>query len=102
MGKTAEDIRGELREWRREHPTASLSAIDAEVERRYRDLLTEVVEELASAEQEAEGICPHCQQPMQRRGQHPHTVQGRGGKQITLRRGYAVCPVCGTGLFPPR
>ena len=101
MGTSAEEIRRNLREWRRQHPAASLSEIDAEVEWRYRELLTETVEELASVDQCAEVVCSHCQEAMQRRGQHPRTVQGRGGKPITLRRTYYVCPVCGTGLFPP-
>jgi predicted RNA-binding Zn-ribbon protein involved in translation (DUF1610 family) len=101
MRKTAEDIGRELREWRRAHPTASLSEIDAEVERRYRELLTETVEELAHQEQGTEEACPHCQHPMQRRGQQVRTVQGRGGKTIALQRAYYTCPACGTGLFPP-
>lgn len=101
MGQSPDEIRSGLCDWRREHPTASLSEIDAEVERRYQEMLTETIEALASAEQPEEIVCPHCQQLMQRRGQQQRTVQGRGGKQITLRRPYYVCPACGTGLFPP-
>ena len=101
MSKSAEAIQSDLREWRQQHRAASLCEIDAEVERRYRELLTEVVEEFANEDTTAEVTCPHCQQPMQRRGQQARTVYGRGGKVITLRRTYFTCPDCGTGLFPP-
>lgn len=82
MADQAEAIRNELRHWRREHPQASLSEIDTEVERCYRALLTETVEELATQDGGEPVTSLHSQLPLQR----------RGGKAITLAE-IAIYPV---------
>ena len=62
--------------------------------------LARAAAELAEGEAERPA-CPDCGQPMQRRGHQTRTVTVQGDQAVRLRRAYAVCPACGTGVFPP-
>lgn len=105
-----QEIREQLRQWRREHPQATFDEIDAEVARQYARLHAEVVAELSTAGDsviagggEGERVrCPECQMPMQRRGQRRRRLATRRGVEAELVRDYYACPTCGVGLFPPR
>jgi len=108
-GMQDQEIREQLRQWRRDHPQATFDEIDAEVEHQYAMLEAEVVAELSAAgavgvvaTQEPKVVtCPQCQSPMHRRGQRTRQVPTRRGRPAALTRDYYVCPACGTGLFPP-
>lgn len=117
QGMGEQEIREQLRQWRRAHPRATFDEIDAEVARQYAALHAEVVAELsggsaATASEElvgadggaSEGMvrCAQCQIPMQRRGPRRRRVLTRRGVEAELVRDYYVCPACGAGLFPPR
>lgn len=45
--------------------------------------------------------CPVCETALHKRGKQARSLQGRGGKDIRVERSSGICPVCGTGLFPP-
>jgi hypothetical protein len=45
--------------------------------------------------------CPVCELLLRERGEKSRKLQGKGGREITLKRQYGTCPLCGTGLFPP-
>jgi len=45
--------------------------------------------------------CPRCGGPLRPRGKKSRTVVTQGGQAVRLAREWAVCPSCGTGLFPP-
>ena len=121
--ETEQEIREQLRQWRRAHPQATFDEIDAEVARQYARLHAAVVAELSLAAGGATGaaegatgaaegatgaaegadvLCPACQTPMQRRGQRRRRNATRRGVEAELARDYYVCPACGAGLFPPR
>lgn len=93
----------ELSAWRRAHPYATLSEIEAEMDKRLNQIRAQMLAELAGdvAAEEEEMICPRCGERMHRRGKKKRRLQVQGGEEIELERHYVVCPKCGAGLFPP-
>jgi YgiT-type zinc finger domain-containing protein len=107
-GKELDDVRKELREWKRQHPKATLAEIERETMKRMAQVQAQIIEELSqslSPEERMVGeeipLCPECQTKMQRRGQSERQLQGDGGQSIHIKRSYWVCPACGAGIFPP-
>lgn len=101
----------EMKEWQEAHPRATLAEIESAVAVRWARVQAKVVEARVQARaappinSQAEAVrprCPQCGQALQGRGRHRRRVQTTGNQEITLEREYAVCPACGTGLFPPR
>jgi len=45
--------------------------------------------------------CPACRGGLEARGMHERQVVTQGDRVVRLRRQYATCSACGTGLFPP-
>ena len=45
--------------------------------------------------------CPQCDRVLEAHGQETRQVVTTYEQTISLRRSYATCPSCGTGLFPP-
>ncbi len=107
--RLSEEVMTGLRDWRTAHPRATFAEIEAVVDERLNGMRARMLEDLALASATAQGteaegarpLCPHCGQPMQARGQQTRTVTIQGDQPVQLRRSYAVCPACGTGLFPP-
>ena len=99
-----------LRDWRTQHPRATLHAIETAVEARLARLRVALLQEAALARPAADWTataapappCPHCQTPLTARGHRTRRLQAPGGQELALTRRYATCPACGTGLFPPR
>ena len=107
-GDEVDEVLKGLREWRKQHPKATLAEIERETMKRMAQLQAQILEELSQTvpmeERESEGenpICPECGMKMQRRGQAERQLQGQGGQAIHLKRSLWVCPACGTGIFPP-
>ena len=103
-----ERIQGELAEWRTMHPKATLAEIEAAVEERLGLARAQLVEDLALASAAVQiggsgerPSCPQCGHVMERRGPQERQVTVAGNRPVRLRRGYARCPACGAGLFPP-
>ena len=65
---------------------------------------SQVLKELGQVSQEAHSaevpVCEGCGRRMQRRGTRHRQVVTEVG-EMTLERGYYVCPGCGSSLFPP-
>ncbi len=106
----SEEVLSGMKEWRLQHPRATLHEIEAALDERLVRLRARMLEDaaLASAaadwDRAAEAAAPkwpECGKGLQARGKHPHQVQTYGGQSLTLQREYGVCPVCHTGLFPP-
>lgn len=100
-----------MKAWRKEHQHATLSEIEAELDRRMRALRGDMLEDLAQASkladlrevpEEARPACPKCGARLGPRGQERRTLRTDGDHEITLERSYVVCPHCQTGFFPPR
>lgn len=99
-----------MKEWRLQHPRATLSEIEAALDERLAGLRAWMLEDAALASAAADWdvtrgetppVCPQCGASLKARGGHPRQLQTQGGQSLTLQREYGVCPVCQTGLFPP-
>ncbi len=99
-----------FKEWRLQHPRATLSEIEAALDERLARLRARLLEEaaLASAATDLRALpaeerprCPACGQPMQLRGPEARHLTTTYEHALTLRRHYAVCPACDEALFPP-
>jgi hypothetical protein len=105
----SEEVMAGLQDWQAAHPRATFADIEAVVDERLNAMRARMLENLALARAAAEGAegeavgpaCPDCGTPLQRRGYQTRTVTVHGDQAVRLRRQYAVCPACGTGVFPP-
>jgi hypothetical protein len=106
----SEQVLTELQAWRLAHPRATLAEIEAETEARVVRLRARLVEDTAQASPQCDWTrdpaverpaCPTCGQPLQARGLDTRRLTIPGEQTVTLRRRYATCSACGTGLFPP-
>lgn len=100
-----------MREWRLQHPQATLREIETELDARLHRMRARMLQDLALASSAADWAtappaqqptCPDCGAPLQLRGADTRTLQTHGGQALTLNRQYGSCPACGAGLFPPR
>jgi YgiT-type zinc finger domain-containing protein len=103
----SEEVMTGLRDWRAAHPRATFAEIEAVVDERLNGMRARMLEDLALASAAAEataagpGACPECGHALQRRGMQTRTLTVQGDQAVHLQRPYAVCPACGTGVFPP-
>ena len=100
-----------MREWRLQHPKATLREIETELDARLHRMRACMLEDLALASSAADWTdapqaehptCPECGQPLHLRGRDTRTLQTHGGQSLRLTRQHGSCPACGAGLFPPR
>ena len=105
------EVGQELSGWRAAHPRATLADLEAVVAaataRLQARYLTDLAQASAAADLEAvppaeRPSCPACGGALEPRGQGERSVLvARQTPPLELRRSYAVCAACGTGLFPP-
>jgi YgiT-type zinc finger domain-containing protein len=107
---TAADVFTGLADWRAAHPRATLQEIERTLDERLALLRARMLEDLALASRQADvqalpmeerPVCPACGGRVEARGAKTRRLTTTYERQITLTRSYAVCPSCGTGLFPP-
>jgi ribosomal protein L34E len=102
-----------IADWRVQHPQASLSEIEQEVDARLARMRARMLERVAqqsaattwrlkaSDQAEVAPRCPHCGTPLEPQGRRTRRLRTSGGQQVQLEREYGRCPRCGQGLFPP-
>jgi YgiT-type zinc finger domain-containing protein len=105
--KMLEETLRSLADWRQTAPKATFAEIEDAVEEQVAAFRATLITDLVNARaaetvSEAPPACPGCGQRMERRGTAERTVTVRGNRTVRVRRGHAVCPTCGVGLFPPR
>ncbi len=107
---TAADVFTGLADWRAAHPRATLQEIERTLDERLAVLRARMLEDLALASRQADvqalpveerPVCLACGDRVEARGAKTRRLTTTYERQITLTRSYAVCPACGTGLFPP-
>ncbi len=107
----AEEALTGMAEWRVQHPTATWREIEAAIDEHLAQVRARMLQDAAllSAATDlralpppARPLCPDCGQRLEARGQEARRLTTRHEQPITLRRTRAVCPQCGTALFPPR
>jgi YgiT-type zinc finger domain-containing protein len=101
----SEEAYSGMADWRAAHPRATFAEIEAAVEERLAGLRTRMLERAALASAATElrerSACPQCGGAVQARGKRTRRLTVPGDQVVELERTYAVCPQCGTGLFPP-
>ncbi len=109
----SEEVLSGMRDWRVQHPRATLSEIEVELDARLARMRARMLERVAqqstattwrqkAADQEdAAPQCPHCGTRLEPHGRRTRRLRTAGGQQVQLERDYGVCPQCGQGLFPP-
>jgi hypothetical protein len=105
-----EDVLTGLKEWRLQHPKATLREIEAALDdrlsrvraRMLQDLaLASVMTDLSAAGAAERPRCGACGVGLEARGQQTRQVTTVHDRTLSLTRDYAACPSCGDGLFPP-
>ncbi len=101
----------EMAEWRRAHPKATLTEIEAAVFEAMQKLQTRALEQVVHASTAADvaaqpleerPMCPACNARLEPRGRQRRSIRpARQRMPLELNRSYAVCAECGAGLFPP-
>jgi len=100
-----------MKEWRQQHPHATLWEIEQAMDERLAKLRAGMLEELvkmspqadwsqAPAESRPKG--ERCGNVLVSRGKQSRWLQTSRGEQVQVERSYGTCPQCGQGLFPPR
>lgn len=107
----AEDVIVGMKEWRLQHPRASLREIEAALDARWATVrarmvqdaaLTSAVADLTTASPAERPRCTDCGQLLEAHGQDRRELTTHADKTITLWRSYAACPHGHGGFFPPR
>lgn len=108
--REAEAILTGVKEWRQQHPRATLREIEEAVDERLNAARAHLLEDLALTSRAADlqdkqlgerPRCPTCGTVLEPRGKQRRSVQVHGGHTLNLERDYAACSACQAGLFPP-
>jgi ribosomal protein L34E len=107
---SAEILSG-MREWRLQHPTATLREIEAALDERWYRLRARMLRDVALQSSTTDWqertaaerpTCRACGTALILRGKRARHLKTSGGQELTLHRSYGLCPTCKKGLFPPR
>lgn len=108
--QSTEEVLIGIKEWRLQHPRATLREIEEALDERWAKARARMLQDIALASDatgvsDAKGVdgprCPQCGQTLEWRGQDTRSLSTYYNQSVTLKRSYALCPACGTGLFPP-
>lgn len=101
----SDEILSGMKEWAAQNPRATFAEIEQETMKRMARLQARIMEDIARAREVTQGTevvkCAECGTEMQHRGEQERHLQAAGGQEVVLKRGYRVCPSCGTAVFPP-
>jgi YgiT-type zinc finger domain-containing protein len=101
-----------IKDWRSQHPRATFTEIEDELDRELGRLRSRLLEDVVLASAATEGVptagaagaptgCPACGGALRVRGQATRAVTVTRDQTVTLARAYTVCSACGAGVFPP-
>src|SRR5579863_3081591 len=100
----SEEILLGMKEWRSQHPKATLGEIEEEVSRQMSRLGAQMIQEVAQQSAATEWSkqssgqapqCPKCGTRLVARGKRKRHLQSSGGAEVELARSYGTCPTCG-------
>jgi predicted RNA-binding Zn-ribbon protein involved in translation (DUF1610 family) len=106
----AEQVMSGMKEWRLQHPKATLTEIERALDERLGRMRVRMLEDAAMASaaadireaQEAERPeCPYCGTKLRGRGKQARRLSSQDEQMLILERSYGECPSCGLGVFPP-
>ncbi len=106
---TEEVITG-MKEWRLAHPKATFKEIETALDEKLAKVRARMLQDVALAsratdlrgksEKERVG-CSQCGHPLEHQGEEKRMLTTHYDQSIELNRSYALCPSCGTRVFPP-
>lgn len=105
----SEQVLSEMKEWRLQHPRATLREMEVALDERLAKQRARMLEDMAHASETADlsqvapkerPTCPGCGGRLGPRGLRKRRLETTGGQEITLERSYVVCPTCEVGFFP--
>ena len=96
------EVRSAMSQWRGTHPHATFAEIEAAVEEQIARIRVAMLEQVVvDGPKQEQVICQACGTTMVVRKHGDRELTAQGDAVVHLRRPYAVCLSCGTGLFPP-
>lgn len=95
------EIEADFHQWRRAHPTATLTELEVELDRRLRAGRARLLSDVAGSAPDGASVCPACGATLVANGHHPRQIVTQADEVVRLDRPYLRCPACETGLFPP-
>ena len=107
----AEEEMTGMKEWRLAHPKATFKEIETALDEKLAKVRARMLQDVALASRAAdlrersgeERVgCPQCGHPLEHRGDEKRRLITHYNQTIELSRSYALCPICGTRVFPPR
>ncbi len=106
----AEEVLSGMKEWRLQHPKATLRRIEAALDERLGKMRVRMLQDAALASTAADikaahaderPVCGECGSQLVERTVAVRELITQHNQVLQLARSYGVCPTCGTGLFPP-
>lgn len=106
----AEEVMTGMKEWRLAHPKATFKEIETALDEKLAKVRARMLQDVALASRAAdlragpgeERVgCPQCGHPLEHQGDDKRVLTTHYNQTIELSRSYALCPTCGTRVFPP-
>ena len=106
----AAEVLSGMKEWRLQHPKATLRQIEAALDERLGKMRARMLQDAALASaaadiKEAQAAeqpqCDACGAVLVERAVAERQLLTQHNQVLKLTRSYGVCPRCGAGLFPP-
>lgn len=101
---SSEDLADKVRQWRHDHPKATLTEIEDTIDQAWAQLRQKIVAELIEeTAPQAETVIhyPECKATMVKNGKKKRKLVIKGGEEVSIERQQMRCLACGTTLFPP-
>jgi hypothetical protein len=107
--KLSGEVLSELKEWRIQHPKATLKEIERAVDERLGRMRARLMEDRALASNatalnkgaaRAKSKCPECGIALKAGGKHRRRLTTNYDQSIELLRSYGQCPNCKVSFFP--
>ena len=107
----AEEVISGMKEWRLQHPKASLREIERALDERLGRMQARMLQDAAlassaadikTAEKEERSVCAECGGELAERTRAVRQLVTQHNQTLEPERSYGVCSQCGAGVFPPR
>lgn len=98
-----------MKGWRLQHPRATFREIEVALDERLARVRARILQDVAlvsvagnasTSKPDERPRCPKCGHFLEGWGQETRSLTTNYNQTITLKRSYATCPECGTGLPP--
>lgn len=106
----AEEVMSGMKEWRLQHPKATLREIEQALDERLGKMRARMLQDVALASAAADitrasasekPVCPTCGVVLESRGRKKRELATHHNQMLALERSQGICPKCGAGFFPP-